>query len=91
MKELRLRLFISTLPPEIAAIPAAGTVNVTMTGDGRELLRSYIDRSSDVEESLDVSGIKNLVVEMDSANGTALCDWFFMSVASSAGNAPAHT
>jgi predicted small lipoprotein YifL len=82
LKELRLRLFISGLTPEGIAIPDAGTVNVEFIADGRALFKTYIDRNSSMEKSFNVSGVRDLVIRVDNANGKPWWDWFFVSVQS---------
>lgn len=81
MKQLRLKLYIASLGPTGSAIPDAGTVNARFIADGREIFKTYVDRTSLYDTSLDVSGVKELVIRVDN-NGQPWFDWFHVSVQS---------
>ena len=64
------------------AVPEAGTVNVEFLLDGKSAFKTYVDRHSRLEKTLDVPGAHTLVVRVDNANGKSWWDWFILSVVS---------
>ena len=80
IKELRVSLFISPLGTEGSAVPEAGTVNVRLLADGRELLKASVDRNVRIQKSIDLTNVQNLEARVDNGNGKPWFDWFILSV-----------
>jgi hypothetical protein len=80
LKQIDVRLFIAPLGPEGSKVPDAGTVNVEVLLDGKSVLKKYVDRDRVVQETLQVSGVKEMAVRVDNANGKPWWDWFMFSV-----------
>ena len=78
-KNLDILFFIANLGAG-GRFTGAGTVNVQAYADGRSLMRNYVDRHSDAEMLLDVSGARQLTITVDNGDGQSLYDWLFMSV-----------
>ncbi|MFA6954571.1 MAG: sulfatase-like hydrolase/transferase [Thermoanaerobaculia bacterium] len=76
---LRLRMFIAELDAPGKAVPQAGNVNVEIFVDGKSAVRCKLDRNSNEERTLDVSGANELTVRVDNANGKAWWDWFMLT------------
>ena|SRR5688572_26450396 len=80
IKELRVSLFISPLSPEGVAVPDAGTVNVRLLADGREVLKAAVDRNVNIQKSIDLTNVQNLEAHVDNGNGKPWFDWLILSV-----------
>jgi len=80
VSRLTVRLFIAPLDAKGLAVPEAGTVNVEILADGKALLAVFVDRTIRVERILDLTGVAELTVRVDNANGKSWWDWLILSV-----------
>ena len=78
--QLAVRLFIAPLDAKGLAVPEAGNVNVELLADGKPLLNVFIDRNIKVVRTFDLTGVSELTVRVDNANGKSWWDWLIFSV-----------
>jgi len=79
-KKINLVAFIAELPESGWVDPLAGTTNVELFVDGKTQGRRLVDRLTNQSIVLDLTRAKELKVVVDSANGNANWDHFYLGI-----------
>lgn len=77
-----LKPFIAKLDEEGQKHADAGVVGVEFFVDGKSVDKFQVDRSTNLDKTVDVKGAKALEIRVDNGNGTPIWDWFTVKVVS---------
>ena len=79
--------FVSSSRPSTQKASRYRTPATSMSNsfaDGKPLLKVFLDRNIKVERTLDLTGVWELTVRVDNANGKSWWDWLIFSASAPA-------
>jgi hypothetical protein len=82
IKTITYKPYIAKLDENGIKIPEAGIVGFEVVVDGKSMGKQQVDRTTNVEKTLDLDGVKTLVFQADNGNGTPAWDWLEVQVIS---------
>jgi hypothetical protein len=72
--------WISGLPENALSNPGAGTAGFELLLDGQSQGRFNVDRYTNQNLEVNLTGVSEVRIIVDDADGDQLCDWFFMGL-----------
>jgi hypothetical protein len=82
IKTITYKPYIAKLDANGLNKPEAGIVGFEVVVDGKPMGKQQVDRTTNIEKTINLDGAKLLEFQVDNGNGTPAWDWFEIQVIS---------